>query len=74
MGQLPVVKTDVVVVDGGIAFTFDTRDQVIPGLYTAGETQGEFFYFNYPGATSCLRGCVFGRIAGRHAAASVRDR
>lgn len=71
-------------VTGGITFTFgglktdtsgrviDTRDQVIPGLYAAGETQGEFFYFNYPGATSCLRGCVFGRISGRHAAVSTK--
>jgi len=67
-------------VTGGITFTFgglktdeharviDTADRVIPGLYAAGETQGEFFYFNYPGATSVLRGCVFGRIAARHAA------
>ena len=69
-------------VTGGITFTFgglktddrarviDTTDRVIPGLYAAGETQGEFFYFNYPGATSVLRGCVFGRIAGRDAAIS----
>ncbi|MBA2452175.1 MAG: FAD-dependent tricarballylate dehydrogenase TcuA [Chloroflexia bacterium] len=67
-------------VTGGITFTFgglrtdalarviDTRDKVIPGLYAAGETQGEFFYNNYPGATSVLRGCVFGRIAARDAA------
>jgi tricarballylate dehydrogenase len=67
-------------VTGGITFTFgglktdstarviDTRDRTIPGLYAAGEPQGEFFYSNYPGATSVLRGCVFGRIAGRHAA------
>ena len=72
-------------VTGGITFTFgglktdtsarviDTRDQIIPGLYAAGETQGEFFYFNYPGATSCLRGCVFGRISGRHAAETARS-
>ncbi len=66
-------------VTGGITFTFgglrtdalarviDTRDKIIPGLYAAGETQGEFFYNNYPGATSVLRGCVFGRIAARDA-------
>jgi tricarballylate dehydrogenase len=71
-------------VTGGITFTFgglktdtaarviDTRDQIMPGLYAAGETQGEFFYFNYPGATSCLRGCVFGRIAGLHAAKEAK--
>ena len=41
---------------------------VIPGLYAAGETMG-LYYGTYPGATSVLRGAVFGRIAGRHAAA-----
>jgi tricarballylate dehydrogenase len=67
-------------VTGGITFAFggletdgtarviDTRGRVIPGLYAAGETQGELFYDNYPGATSVLRGCVFGRLAGRDAA------
>jgi succinate dehydrogenase/fumarate reductase flavoprotein subunit len=33
---------------------------------------GEFFYDNYPGATSVIRGCVFGRIAGAHAAGRAR--
>jgi tricarballylate dehydrogenase len=46
---------------------------VIDGLYTAGETIGEIFYYNYPGATSVLRGCVFGRIAGAHAAERARS-
>lgn len=67
-------------VTGGITFTFgglacdtlarvlDTRGQPMPGLYAAGEPVGELFYHNYPGATSVIRGCVFGRIAGRHAA------
>jgi len=67
-------------VTGGITFAFggletdttarvrDTRGQLIAGLYAAGETQGELFYNNYPGATSVLRGCVFGRLAGRDAA------
>ncbi len=62
-------------VTGGITFAFggvqtdassrviDTRGRVIPGLYAAGEVQGEFYYDNYPGATSVLRGCVFGRLA-----------
>ena len=75
-----------VAVSGRITLTFgglktdeharvlDIRDHVMPGLYAAGETQGEFFYFNYPGATSCLRGVVFGRIAGRHAAIHVLGR
>jgi tricarballylate dehydrogenase len=41
---------------------------VIPGLYAAGETIG-LYYGTYAGATSVLRGAVFGRIAGAHAAA-----
>ena len=68
-------------VTGGITFTFgglgcDTRARVrhtaghfISGLYAAGEPMGEFFYDNYPGASSVIRGAVFGRIAGREAAA-----
>jgi tricarballylate dehydrogenase len=67
-------------VTGGITFPFgglktderarvlDGRDRPIPGLYAVGELQGECFYDNYPGATSVLRGCVFGQIAGRTAA------
>jgi tricarballylate dehydrogenase len=67
-------------VTGGITFTFgglkcdtearviDTRGRVIEGLYAAGEPMGEFFYYNYPGASSVIRGAVFGRIAGRGAA------
>jgi len=39
----------------------------IPGLYAAGETMG-IYYGVYTGATSVLRGAVFGRIAGRDAA------
>jgi tricarballylate dehydrogenase len=71
-------------VTGGITFAFgglksdtagrviDTRGEVIPGLYAAGETQGEFYFYNYPGATSVLRGCVFGRIAARDALEHTR--
>jgi tricarballylate dehydrogenase len=67
-------------VTGGITFTFgglkidgrarviDTAGRPIEGLYTAGEPIGELYYFNYPGATSVLRGAVFGRIAGAEAA------
>lgn len=39
----------------------------IPGLYAAGETMGTY-YANYTGATSVMKGAVFGRIAGIHAA------
>ena len=48
----------------------------MPGLYAAGETVG-IYYGRYPGATSVLRGAVFGRRAGEHAAqrcASARAR
>ena len=68
-------------VTGGITFTFgglkcdprarvhDTAARPIPGLYAAGEPMGEFFYDNYPGASSVIRGAVYGRIAGQEAAA-----
>lgn len=41
--------------------------EVIPGLYAAGETIG-MYYREYVGATSVLRGLIFGKIAGSHAA------
>ncbi|MBE0624038.1 MAG: FAD-dependent tricarballylate dehydrogenase TcuA [Burkholderiales bacterium] len=62
----------------GVCFTFggirvNSRSQVInadgdaiPGLYAAGEMTG-LYYGTYTGATSVLRGAVFGRIAGRDA-------
>lgn len=62
-----------------IVFTFgglkvNTRAQVIntdgdpiPGLYAAGETMGTY-YGAYTGATSVMKGAVFGRIAGLDAA------
>jgi tricarballylate dehydrogenase len=49
------------------ARVIDTDGAVIPGLYAAGETIG-LYYGTYAGATSVLRGAVFGRIAGTHAA------
>lgn len=64
----------------GICFTYggiktNSRAQVVdadgrqvPGLYAAGEATG-LYYQVYTGATSVLRGAVFGRIAGEHAAA-----
>lgn len=41
--------------------------EAIPGLYAAGETIG-LYWGTYTGATSVLRGAVFGRIAGAEAA------
>lgn len=67
----------------GITFTFgglkitsdaqvvDTNHQPIPGLYAAGEMVGGLYYFNYPGSTGLMSGAVFGRIAGRSAAAAT---
>lgn len=43
-----------------------TDGEPIDGLYAAGETIG-MYYRNYTGATSVLKGLVFGRLAGRHA-------
>jgi len=39
----------------------------IPGLYAAGEIVG-MYYHSYTGATSVMKGAVFGRIAGHDAA------
>jgi tricarballylate dehydrogenase len=50
------------------AQVLNTDGQVIPGLFAAGETMG-LYYGTYTGATSVLRGAVFGRIAGDEAAA-----
>lgn len=49
------------------AQVLDKDGREIPGLYAAGETMG-LYYGKYTGATSVLRGLVFGRRAGRHAA------
>ena len=48
------------------ARVLNTDGEVIPGLYAAGETMG-LYYGTYTGATSVLRGAVFGRIAGQEA-------
>ena len=44
-----------------------TEGDPIPGLYAAGEVMGIYFG-RYTGSTSVLRGAVFGRLAGAHAA------
>jgi tricarballylate dehydrogenase len=65
----------------GITFTFgglkidesarviDCEQRAIPGLFAAGELVGGLFYHNYPGGAGLMAGAVFGRIAGRSAAA-----
>ncbi len=67
----------------GICFTYggiktdsharvvDADGRPVPGLYAAGEATG-LYHQVYTGATSVLRGAVFGKIAGEHAAASFR--
>lgn len=69
----------------GICFTYggvktDRHAQVIDndgrpmaGVYAAGEIAG-LYYQTYTGATSVLRGAVFGKIAGEHAAQRVNSR
>ena len=69
----------------GITFTFgglkiddaarviDCEQRAIPGLFAAGELVGGLFYHNYPGGAGLMAGSVFGRIAGRSAAAAARE-
>ena len=49
------------------AEVLNMEGEVIPGLYAAGETMG-IYYRTYTGATSVMRGAVFGRKAGADAA------
>jgi tricarballylate dehydrogenase len=46
--------------------------EAIEGLYAAGEMTG-LYYGTYTGATSVLRGAVFGKIAGQHATTFARQ-
>lgn len=57
---------------GGVAITPDaevlnTRDEVIPGLYAAGNSTGGLFYNNYPGGTGLTNAAVFGKVAAESA-------
>ncbi len=51
----------------------DQDGEPLPHLYAAGEMTG-MYYGNYTGSTSVLRGLVFGRLAGTHAAGQPVDR
>jgi tricarballylate dehydrogenase len=67
----PIISS-IVLTFGGLRTTPQARvvnqqGDEIPGLYAAGETMG-LYYRSYTGATSVLKGLVFGRIAGRDAA------
>ena len=46
-------------------------NEVIGGLYAAGEMIGEIFYENYPGGSGLMSGAVFGRIAGKYASEQI---
>ncbi len=68
----------------GITFTFggvgitengevkDTSENVISGLFAAGEITGGSFFNNYPGGSGLMKGAVFGRLAGTSAAAFAK--
>jgi tricarballylate dehydrogenase len=67
----PVISSNVLTF-GGLkvdrhARVLNQQGDPIPGLYAAGEVVG-LYYKNYVGATSVLKGAVFGRLAGLHAA------
>ena len=64
---------------GGLAVEPETAGVVsaltgkaIPGLYCAGEMVGGLFYDNYPGGSGLTSGTVFGRRAGKAAAARAQ--
>jgi tricarballylate dehydrogenase len=67
----PVISSNVFTFGGlkvdAQARVLNRQGDPIPGLYAAGEIIGTY-YGNYTGATSVLKGAVFGRIAGAHAA------
>ncbi|KWT97038.1 MULTISPECIES: FAD-dependent oxidoreductase [unclassified Variovorax] len=69
----PIISSNVFTFGGlktdASARVVDGDGEPIAGLFAAGETAG-IYYRNYTGATSVLRGLVFGRIAGAFAAAS----
>ena len=67
----PIISANVFTF-GGVKVDSDARvldgdGAPIAGLYAAGEIIGTY-YRTYTGATSVLKGLVFGRLAGRHAA------
>jgi tricarballylate dehydrogenase len=72
----PLIPAGIITL-GGIktnanAQVLNAEGDCIPGLYAAGALVG-MFYRHYPAATSVLRGAVFGRIAGAHAARQLSN-
>lgn len=72
----PIISANVFTFGGikidGHARVVDRDGGSMEGLYAAGETVG-IYYGNYTGATSVLKGLVFGRIAGNEAARGLRE-
>ena len=71
----PIVSS-VTFTHGGLKVNTDAQvlnveGDAIEGLYAAGEVVGLYFQV-YVGATSVLKGAVFGRLAGLHAARNLR--
>ena len=68
----PIISSNVFTFGGlkvdSQARVLNSDGDAIPGLYAAGEIIGSY-YRNYTGATSVLKGAVFGRLAGVDAAA-----
>jgi tricarballylate dehydrogenase len=67
----------------GITFTYGglkidpkcrvlSSDDIIPGLWAAGELTGGFFYHNYPSGSGLMRGAVTGHTAGTEAARYIK--
>jgi tricarballylate dehydrogenase len=71
------VATGITFTLGGLKITNnaeveDTTGHPIPGLYAAGEMVGGLFFHNYASGTGLMAGAVFGRLAGRSAAAEAQ--
>ena len=68
----PIISANVFTFGGlkvsPIGQVLDTDGNIMPNLYAAGEVIG-MYYTNYTGATSVLKGLVFGRLA----AANIAD-
>jgi tricarballylate dehydrogenase len=69
----PIISSNVFTFGGlkinPLGQVLDTDGNPMPNLYAAGETVG-MYYSNYTGATSVLKGLVFGRLAAGHIADS----
>src|SRR5262249_58385329 len=73
------VTTGITFTFGGLKITsdgqvIDCEQRPISGLFAAGELVGGLFYHNYPGGAGLMAGAVFGRTAGRSAAAASPQR